>query len=239
MTNAYQRLAAEVSDAGGRLVMPPGALSLRLGSPVDNYSQYDVVGRNLQAVGLTARFRADGTVSITAASTPSSAPEPDGPTSVSGPTAKQVGTGLYALLLGICTFFPALAHQLLPGGEVGEKQDAFFAIYFATFPLSLAATFIFLMLLFGWFDDGKQRLGAAGAAIVISSVWGIGFGMSYADLTTISQLHGPLRVIALDVVVLALVAYATFYGWALFIAGWLSSLFAALWIKEKADKLLD
>jgi hypothetical protein len=50
----------------------------------------------------------------------------------------------------------------------------------------------------GWFDDDKQRLLAAGAAIV---------------------------------------AFAIFDGWALFMAGILSSLFAALWLKEKVDKL--
>jgi hypothetical protein len=44
-----------------------------------------------------------------------------------------------------------------------------------------------------------------------------------------------------EVVFLALFAYAAFYGWVLFIAGWLSSLFAAMWIRDKlrqVEKLL-
>jgi hypothetical protein len=153
------------------------------------------------------------------------------------PTAEQVGNWLYGVLVLACTFVPAIGHALAPGGDVGDKKDAFFAIYFATFPLSLAATFIFLMLFFAWFDNDKQRAVAAGVAIVLSAVWGIGFGSSYADLSAISHLHGNLVAVAIQVVALALFAYATYYGLALFLAGWASSLFAALWIREKVRKV--
>jgi hypothetical protein len=158
----------------------------------------------------------------------------DSPT-VTAPTAKQVGSGLYVLLVFVCTFSPAIGQQIAPGGKVGEKEDAFFAIYLATFPLSLAATFIFLMLFLNWFEDARQRLAAAAVVIVGSAVWGIGFGQSYADIEAISHLHGNVWGVVAQIVGLALGAYAAYYGWALFIAGLLASLFAALWIKEKAN----
>lgn len=171
------------------------------------------------------------------AANPTTAPAPE-PASAPAPSADslsaRVGNGLYVALWIACTFFPAIGHQLAPGGEVGEKQEAFFAIYIATAPLSLAATFIFLMLFEGWFDNDRERLIAAGVAIVASAAWGIGFGTSYADMYAISQLQGPWYVVAFGVVALALGAYVIFYGWALFIAGVLASLFAALWIHEKA-----
>jgi|GEM_PF-6681808 len=163
--------------------------------------------------------------------------QPAEPAAAAELTAKQVGSGLYALLIGVATFFPTIGHQLAPGGKVGEKQDAFFTIYFATFPLSLAATFIFLMLLLRWFDSDKERLWAAGIAIVGSAIWGIGFGSSYADLSAISQLHGNVLAVLVQIVGLALGAYVIYYGWALFIAGLLSSLFAALWLKEKVREV--
>jgi hypothetical protein len=93
------------------------------------------------------------------------------------------------------------------------------------------------MLFCQWFDSDKERVFAAAVAIVMSSVWGIGFGMNYADLSTISQVHGTPPAVLAQLVGLALAAYATFYGWALFVAGWLSSLVAALWIKEKASEV--
>lgn len=149
------------------------------------------------------------------------------------PTAEQVGTGLYLLLIGVCSFFPAIGHSLAPGGKVGDKEEAFFRIYIATFPLSVTATLIFLSFFLDWFDSPKKRLGFGGAAIVVSAVWGVGFGQSYADLHTISQLHGPPLAVAVELAALALGAYAIYYGEALFIAGLLSAFFAALWIKEK------
>jgi hypothetical protein len=144
---------------------------------------------------------------------------------------------MYGGLVFGCTFVPAIGHTLAPGGVVGTKQDAFLAIYLATFPLSLASTFIFLMMFGGWFEDDRQRLVAAGIAIVASAVWGIGFGQSYADMQAISHLHGHPFVVAIGVVMLALFSYWIYYGWVLFIAGILSSLFLAMWLQEKSEEL--
>jgi len=157
---AYRKLADEVFSAGGSLDLPPGDLSLRLGTSVDDYDEYEIVRSRLLAVGLFAAFHEDGgarlefanadagglyrafpdAVMMDAGRSIGSAPER---AASQQPFSEQVGNGLYALLWFVCTFFPAIGHQIAPGGEVGEKQDAFFAIYIATFPLSLAATFIF------------------------------------------------------------------------------------------------
>lgn len=71
----------------------------------------------------------------------------------------------------------------------------------------------------------------------VSAFWGIGFGQSYADLQSFSLLHGNAFLVALEVVGLALCSYAVYYGWVLFVAGVLSSLFLAMWIKEKSEEL--
>jgi hypothetical protein len=242
----YDKLAEDVRQAGGSLELARASLPQRLGQPLDtddSYVRY-VMERKLAALGVQADFRDDGTVALTAAAVatppPDPAPAPAAPppapqASDDLPSAKAVGNGLYGLLIFVCTFFPAIGHQLAPGGEVGEKQDAFFAIYIATFPLSLAATFIFLMLFFGWFDTDQERLAAAGGAVVLSAIWGIGFGTSYADMSLISDLRGNVLAVAIQLVGLALGAYFVYYGWALFVAGWLASFFAALWIKEKVE----
>jgi len=286
MDDSYQRLAAEVSAAGGQLQLERRELAVRLGKPIDvrdTYARY-ILERRLREVGLTAEFHTDGSVSLagkertgridrpnvaTAPEAPGPSPipsstlgpaatarppmdpspsegsnpeatprpTPSDPSVATEPTASQVGNWLYALLVLTTALFPAIGHELFPGGQVGEKQVAFLTIYFAALPLSLAATFICLMLMLDWFEDNRQRLAAAGAAIVVSAVWGIGFGQSSADLNLISQLHGPPHVFLGVLVALALFAHAIYYGPALFIAAWLSSFVAALWIKEKVSQL--
>lgn len=254
----YQRLADEVATHGGRLDLAAADLASRLGQRIDIRDVYiqQVVGRRLAAIGVRCDFQGGGRIILTSDHTTSATPAaPTGTQrSISGttvprsaspsaqtrppgestePTAEQVGTGLYLLLIGVCSFFPAIGHALAPGGKVGDKEEAFFRIYIATFPLSVTATLIFLSFFLGWFDSPKERLGFGGAAIVVSAVWGVGFGQSYADLHTISQLHGPPLAVAVELVALALGAYVIYYGEALFIAGVLSAFFAALWIKEK------
>ncbi|MEX1141929.1 MAG: hypothetical protein WD993_04090 [Thermoleophilaceae bacterium] len=248
MEDGYEKLAEEVRAAGGRLEVVRARLPQRLGQSIDlnDGNAQSVVERDLAAHGVQAAFSDDGIVLLTSeaavVASPPLAPTPrptaPSPSSVPDglPSATNVGNGLYGFLILLVTFFPAIGHQVAPGGKVGEKQDAFFAIYFATFPLSLAATFIFLMLLFQWFDSDNERLAAAGAAIVVSAIWGIGFGTSYADLSLISQLRGHALAVAIQLVGLALGAYAVLYGWALFVAGWLASLVLALWIKETVDQ---
>ena len=171
------------------------------------------------------------------APSPTGSPGPANRSGAALPTADRVGNWLYILLVLVCHLFPSVVHELAPGGLVGARQDAFLVIYFTTLPLSLAATFIFLMLMFDWFDNNKERLVAAGVAIVVSAFVGIGFGASLADVNALSQLPGHPVAKAFQVVALALAAYAIYYGWALFLAAWLSSFVAALWIKEKAGQL--
>jgi hypothetical protein len=152
-------------------------------------------------------------------------------------TSKQIGSGLYAALYFVCSFFPTIGYKLAPGGDVADKKTAFYQIYFTTLPLSLAATTVFLIWFCKWLDTDQERLWWTAGLIVTSAVFGIGFGSSLSDQQALAQLHGPPLAVVFELVALALFAYAKFYGWALFTAGVLSSVFAAAWLKEKLDAI--
>jgi hypothetical protein len=151
-----------------------------------------------------------------------------------GLTASELGTGIYFLVAIVCNIFPTLARQLFPGGEIPDDgQTAFLTIYLTTLPLSLALTAVIFIWLKQEFDTDQERLFISAVIMIVSGIVGLGLGTSLADQEFLSQVHGPGWAMLAQVVAYVLFSYALFYGWALFIAAFVTSAIAGFWLHEK------
>jgi len=148
-------------------------------------------------------------------------------------TAEDVGNGVFLAILVACTFFPSLAFQIAPGGEVGDKEEAFATIFLTTLPLSLGLTAILFIWFRGLLESDRQRLAASAGIMLVSGFVGLSFGSSQADQEVFSRVHGPPEVVLLGYAAYILFSYALYYGWPLFIAAALVSFVAGLWLHEK------
>ncbi len=149
------------------------------------------------------------------------------------PNAEDVSNWVFLAVAIGCNFIPSLAFQIAPGGEVGEKEELFLKIYLITLPLSLAMTGIIFIWLRNLFESDRQRLAASAGLLVVSGLFGLGFGTSQVDQELFAKVHGPPEVVLFAFGAYILFSYAVYYGWALFISSVAVSFAVGLWLHEK------
>jgi hypothetical protein len=140
----------------------------------------------------------------------------------------SIGDLVHFAVIFALSFAPATVATLFPEGALEDKNQAFLLVYLVTLPLAAAATLVFIGLANDWFGagDGVKPLVWIALIIFCTSLLATGTAptmpgssdvvTSYADAA--NQVAHPIGKL-FAVVLYAIFAYASIYGWPLFIAG--------------------
>lgn len=152
------------------------------------------------------------------------------------PDLDELGDLIFWAVALLASFVPAIAYQLVPGGQLEDKQTLFFVVYLTTLPWSGSLTLIFLMYKRKWMDTDQERAWTAAGLLIGSATLGWGFGSTQADLQFLSQVHGNVPTIVLQVVAYIIATYAYIYGIVLWLGGIATGAWAAYWLHRKLPK---
>jgi hypothetical protein len=145
---------------------------------------------------------------------------------------EHAGDAVYAVITIVLAFFPSVAYQILPGGQLNGKTEDFLFVFIATLPLSVALTAIGLVLVREVGDPG-ERPWICLAILVGSAVVGWGLGTTQEDVQFFQGIHGPPLAYIAATVFYIFVTYAVLYGGALFVAAFVASGWAVYWLHNK------